>query len=153
MQTDHEHIGQIYVPFINWALMVATIGLVIGFETSENLASAYGLAVSADMVITTVLAFFVALRFGWSPVLAAMLALVFIVIDLAFLGSNLFKIFGGGWYPLLVAMLMFTIMGGLAAWVGAAARLRHGEPANRSTSFSRTSNNRRRSASPAPQSS
>ncbi len=111
VQTDRQHIGRIYIPFINWALMIATIGLVIGFGSSENLASAYGLAVSADMVITTILAFFVALRFGWGPITTGLLALFFLVIDVAFFGANLFKFFDGGWYPLLIAAAVFTIMG------------------------------------------
>ena len=113
IQTDREHIGQIYIPFVNWALMLATIGLVIGFESSSNLASAYGLAVSADMVITTILAFFVALRFGWRPATVGLLAACFLLIDLAFFGANLFKFFDGGWYPLLIAGLVFAIM---AVW-------------------------------------
>ena len=121
VQTDREHIGQIYIPFVNWALMLATIGLVLGFESSTNLASAYGLVVSADMVITTILAFFVALRFGWHPALAALLAAVFIVVDLAFLGANLFKFFSGGWYPVLAAALVFAIM---AVWRQGVTRLR-----------------------------
>ncbi len=121
VQTDREHIGQIYIPFVNWALMLATIGLVIGFESSNNLASAYGLAVSADMVITTILAFFVALRFGWHPVLAGLLAATFLVVDLAFLGANLFKFFSGGWYPVLIAGFVFAIM---AVWRHGVARLR-----------------------------
>ncbi len=121
VQTDRQHIGQIYIPFVNWALMVATIGLVIGFGSSTNLASAYGLAVSADMVVTTLLAFFVALRFGWHPAVVIVLAALFVVIDLAFFGANLFKFFDGGWYPVLVAALVFTIMG---VWRQGLERLR-----------------------------
>jgi KUP system potassium uptake protein len=121
VQTDREHIGQIYIPFVNWTLMLATIGLVIGFETSSNLAAAYGLAVSADMVITSVLAFFVALRYGWHPAFAGALALAFLVVDIAFLGSNLFKFLDGGWYPVLVAALVFTVMG---VWRRGVERLR-----------------------------
>jgi KUP system potassium uptake protein len=111
IQTSSQHIGQIYVPAINWMLMIATIGLVLGFQSSERLASAYGVAVSTDMVITTVLAYFVARRWGWSPWLAGGLALIFFTIDISFLGSNLFKIADGGWYPLLVGALIFSIMG------------------------------------------
>ncbi|MGH9808215.1 MAG: KUP/HAK/KT family potassium transporter, partial [Terriglobia bacterium] len=120
LQTDREHIGQIYIPIVNWGLMIATIALVIGFESSSNLASAYGLAVSADMVITTILTFFVALRFGWHPALAGALSISFLVIDLAFLGSNLFKFFEGGWYPVLIAGLIFTVM---AVWRHGVERL------------------------------
>lgn len=111
IQTSSHHIGQIYVPAINWMLMIATLGLVIGFQSSERLASAYGVAVSTDMVITTVLAYFVARRWGWSRWLAGGLALVFFIVDISFLGSNLFKIADGGWYPLLVGACIFSIMG------------------------------------------
>lgn len=121
VQTDRNHIGQIYIPFINWALMLATISLVIGFESSSNLGSAYGLAVSADMVITTILAFFVARRFGWPSVQVGLLAAAFLVVDLAFFGANLFKFFDGGWYPLLVAAVVFTVM---AVWREGLDRLR-----------------------------
>jgi KUP system potassium uptake protein len=99
VQTDSEHVGQIYIPFVNWTLMCATIGLVIAFQSSGNLGSAYGLAVSADMVIATVLAFFVALRFGWQPTCVGLLAIGFLIIDVTFLSANLFKFFDGGWYP------------------------------------------------------
>jgi KUP system potassium uptake protein len=110
IQTDRLHIGQIYIPAVNWTLMLATIALVVGFRSSGNLAAAYGLAVSTDMVITTVLAFFVALRFGWGLLGTILLAALFLSVDLAFFGANLFKIAAGGWYPLLVATLIFTIM-------------------------------------------
>jgi len=121
LQTDRENIGQIYIPFVNWALMTATIGLVIGFRSSGNLAAAYGLAVSADMVITTCLAYFVALRFGWHPAAAGALAAGFLVFDLAFLGANLFKFFEGGWYPVLIAALVFTTM---TVWRNGNAKVR-----------------------------
>jgi KUP system potassium uptake protein len=111
VQTDSQHIGQIYIPAINWLLMIATISLVLSFRTSNRLGAAYGLAVSAQMVITTVLAPFVAVRWGWSPIAAAVLAAMFLIIDLAFFGANLFKILDGGWYPLLVAIVVFTVMG------------------------------------------
>jgi KUP system potassium uptake protein len=128
VQTDREHIGQIYIPFVNWALMIATIGLVVGFESSDKLGSAYGLAVSADMVITTILAFFVALRFGWPPLLVGILTVAFLVIDLTFFGANLFKFFSGGWYPVLAAALVFAVMG---IWREGQARLRAGTSEDR----------------------
>ena len=128
VQTAREHIGQIYIPFVNWALMLATVALVIGFESSENLASAYGLAVSADMVITTILALFVAVRFGWPLAVAALLAVFFLVVDLAFLGANLFKFLDGGWYPVLIAGAVFTVM---AVWRDGVERLRAVTGANR----------------------
>lgn len=119
-QTDRAHFGQIYIPFVNWALMFATIGLVVTFRTSNNLAAAYGLAVAADMVITTCLAYFVARRFGWNRYVAAGLAGGFLIIDLAFLIANLFKFLEGGWYPVLVASLIFSVM---AIWRSGIARL------------------------------
>lgn len=113
VQTSRESYGQIYIPFMNWVLMAATIGLVIGFKSSDRLASAYGVAVSMDMVITTVLAFFVAYRWRWFPRLAGTTALVLLLIDLSFFGANIFKIPDGGWYPLVVAALIFLLM---ATW-------------------------------------
>lgn len=121
LQTDREHIGQIYIPFMNWSLMLATIGLVLGFRSSGNLAAAYGLAVAADMVITTCLAYFVARRFGWNPWFAGGLAGSFLVVDLTFLGANIFKFFEGGWYPVLVAAMIFTTM---AVWRAGQAKVR-----------------------------
>lgn len=110
VQTHGEEKGQIYIPLINWLLMIATVGLVVGFRSSGNLASAYGVAISTDMVITTVLAFFVATRWGWNPVWTALLAVAFLIVDLAFFGANLVKIAQGGWYPLLLGALIFTLM-------------------------------------------
>jgi KUP system potassium uptake protein len=111
VQTSHESYGQVYIPFMNWVLMAATIGLVLGFRSSSNLAAAYGVAVSMDMVITTILAFFVAYRWDWFPRTAAVIAVLLLVVDLAFFGANVFKIPDGGWYPLVVAGLIFFIMG------------------------------------------
>lgn len=111
IQTSSEEIGQIYIPTVNWALMVATIALVLGFESSTNLTAAYGMAVSTTMVITTALAFLVMLkRWHWNPVLAIAVASSFLVVDLAFFGANLFKVAEGGWLPLLVALLALTVM-------------------------------------------
>jgi KUP system potassium uptake protein len=121
IQTNAEQIGQIYVPAVNWTLMVATIGLVLTFRSSSNLASAYGIAVSADMVITTILSFFVALRWGWKPIVAGLFAFGFLIVDLAFLAANMFKIVDGGWYPLLVATVIFGIM---AVWRSGRRRLK-----------------------------
>ena len=103
--------GQIYIPAVNWALMAACIALVIGFGSSADLAAAYGVAVTSTMLITTVL-FYVVLRerFGWPLGRAAGLCGVFLVIDAAFLGANVFKIPAGGWFPLLVAAGMFSLM-------------------------------------------
>ncbi|WP_123631626.1 KUP/HAK/KT family potassium transporter [Salinisphaera orenii] len=113
VQTSRQSYGQIYIPAVNWILMIATIGLVIGFGSSSNLAAAYGVAVSMDMVITTILAFFVAYRWDWSPRLAGVIAAVLLVVDLAFFGANLFKVPDGGWYPLALAAAIFFLM---ATW-------------------------------------
>jgi KUP system potassium uptake protein len=108
--TSERHIGQIYVPTVNTLLMLATIGLVLGFHSSSNLAAAYGVAVTATMAITTVLLIQVArLRWGWSRLRAWLLGL-FLLVDLAFLGANVLKIPYGGWFPLVVAAGVMTLM-------------------------------------------
>jgi len=109
--TSETEAGQIYVPAINWALMLACIGLVLGFRSSTNLAAAYGVAVTATMVITTMLFYVVAReRMGWPKAKAVGLCGVFLVIDLGFLGANLFKIPYGGWFPLVVGAIVFTML-------------------------------------------
>lgn len=113
IQTSPDAYGQIYIPVLNWTLMIATIGLVIGFQQSGDLAAAYGVAVSSDMVITTILAYFVALRWGWFPVAATFAAGLLLVVDLAFFTANLFKIPDGGWIPLVIAGMAFFVM---ATW-------------------------------------
>lgn len=122
--TSHEQRGQIYVPAANWVLLAATIGLVLGFRRSGNLAAAYGVAIAATMVITTLLFLFAMRRvFEWSPWLAALVTAGFAVVDLAFLAANLPKIPDGGWFPLAVAALVFLVM---ATWRrGYAAQRRH----------------------------
>lgn len=102
--------GQVYLPTVNWLLMVACLALVIGFGSSDALASAYGVAVSLDMVVTTLLAVAVAQRFKWNPLLALAAGALFITIDSAFLGANLAKVPEGGWYALVIAVLIFTLM-------------------------------------------
>jgi KUP system potassium uptake protein len=111
VHTSSEEIGQIYIPAINWALMAATISLVLGFRQSTNLAAAYGIAVSSTMVITSVFLFVVA-RSVWRWNLALSLAVVgtFIVIDLAFFGANVIKLPQGGWMPVLVAIAIFAVL-------------------------------------------
>ncbi|NOY53282.1 MAG: potassium transporter Kup [Deltaproteobacteria bacterium] len=111
LHTSTEQIGQIYVPFINWILMAGTVCLVIGFRHSGNLAAAYGIAVSATMVITTILMFFVARR-RWKWRLFAVLPAcsVLLCIDAAFFSSNITKVTSGGWVPLLVAAAVFSVM-------------------------------------------
>ncbi|HED19152.1 MAG TPA: potassium transporter Kup, partial [Gammaproteobacteria bacterium] len=108
--TQPDESGQVYLPLINWLLMLACIALVVGFGSSDALASAYGVAVSMDMVVTTLLATAVAWRYHWRPVLALWAGALFITIDSAFLGANLAKIPDGGWYALLIAGLIFALM-------------------------------------------
>jgi KUP system potassium uptake protein len=109
--TSAEEIGQIYIPAVNWTLMLVTVGLVIGFERSSNLAAAYGVAVATTMVITTILMFVVA-RELWRWPLAAALALsaLFLVPDLAFFAANMTKVDRGGWFPLVVAAIVYALM-------------------------------------------
>jgi KUP system potassium uptake protein len=109
--TSTREIGQIYIAGINWALMLASIGLVIGFGSSSRLAAAYGVAVTTDMVFTTILFAFVARsRLGWSRWAIALLVIGFLTVDLAFWGANLPKIPHGGWFPLAVAAGIFVVM-------------------------------------------
>ena len=109
--TSETHIGQIYIPALNWLLMAACIGLVLGFRTSSSLAAAYGVAVTTDMVFTTIL-FAVVARSRWKWGLPAVLGLsaVFLFVDLGFWGASLLKIPSGGWFPLVIAAFVFTIM-------------------------------------------
>ena len=103
--TSGEERGQIYLPQINNMLMVGTIAVVLGFRTSSNLASAYGLAVTMTMTITSLLAFIAMHRiWKWSLFISASITALFLTIDLSFLGSNLTKIASGGWFPLLVGI-------------------------------------------------
>jgi KUP system potassium uptake protein len=110
-QTSAEGYGQIYIGAVNWMLMIATCGLVIAFKKSDNLAAAYGIAVSTTMLATSAL-LFVAMRqiWGWSLMRAGAVAGAFIVIDLAFFLSNLTKIASGGYVPLLLAAFVYGIM-------------------------------------------
>jgi len=106
----HER-GQIYVPTINWMLMLATIGLVLGFRSSSNMAAAYGIAVTMTMVITTVLAYSYARHgWGWSRSRAVAISLLFLIPELFFVGANLTKIHDGGWFPLVVGAALFAVM-------------------------------------------
>ena len=109
--TSTREYGQIYIPAVNWALMLGCIAIVLGFRTSSNLAAAYGVAVTSTMVITTVLFYVVARRlWGWSVLLVAPLALFFLIIDVAFFGANIIKVADGGWFPLLLAWAVFTVL-------------------------------------------
>jgi len=109
--TSMAHIGQIYVGPINWLLMICTIGLVVGFKSSSNLAAAYGVAVTATMLVTTALFFVVAYkRWGWSLLKAGSLTALFLTVDVSFFGANMAKIFHGAWFPLVIAGLVYSVM-------------------------------------------
>jgi KUP system potassium uptake protein len=109
--TSARERGQIYVPAVNWTLMLVCIGLVLGFRTSTNLAAAYGVAVVMTATITTLLFFFVAReRWGWSAPRALLVVGGFLAIDLTFLAANLPKIPHGGWFPLAVGAVVFTLL-------------------------------------------
>lgn len=103
--------GQIYVPLVNWGLMVACIALVLGFRTSSNLAAAYGVAITTTMLITTILFYFVArYRWHWPAGAALPVAAFFVAIDLAFFGANMLKVAHGGWFPLLISTAILFLM-------------------------------------------
>jgi KUP system potassium uptake protein len=109
--TSERVIGQIYVPTVNWALMLASIGLVLGFRTSSHLAAAYGVAITTTMLITTILFYVVARRrWHWPAAAALPVAAFFITIDLAFFGANMIKVAHGGWFPLLVSASILFLM-------------------------------------------
>jgi len=111
LHTSETDTGQIYMPFVNWGLFVAIVLAVGMFKSSSNLAAAYGIAVCTDMLITTVLTFFV-IRYAWKYPLTLCIAATgfFFVVDLAFWASNMFKLFDGGWFPLLIGGAVFTLM-------------------------------------------
>jgi len=109
--TSAREIGQIYLPGINWTLMIAVMALVLGFGSSTNLAAAYGIAVTGTMAITSVLAFCVAYwLWGWPLWRALLGATPFLIIDLAFFFANALKIADGGWFPLAFGLLVFLLL-------------------------------------------
>jgi KUP system potassium uptake protein len=110
-QTSDEAYGQIYVPFVNWTMMLGTLAVALGFGSSDRLAGAYGTAVSTTMLLTTAL-LYNAMRDIWRwPVPAALFASgVFLLVDLAFFAANLLKVRDGGWFPLLFGVLVFIVM-------------------------------------------
>jgi KUP system potassium uptake protein len=109
--TSASERGQIYVPFVNWLLMLATIGLVLGFKSSSNLAAAYGIAVTLTMVITTILAYFLVRHvWGWGVPKALAVSAIFLAPELVFMGANAIKIEHGGWFPLVVGAAIFVVM-------------------------------------------
>lgn len=111
LQTSEDQQGQIFIPAVNWALLLAVVALVVGFKSSAHLATAYGIAVTGTMVITSMLALIVVSRLwhmGW--VRGALLIVIFLAVDLAFFGANLLKIEEGGWLPLSTALVLFVLM-------------------------------------------
>ena len=111
LHTSVRDLGQIYVPAVNWGLFACIVLAVVLFKSSSALASAYGIAVTLDMTITTVMTFFV-IRHGWKYPLPLCLAAtgLFFVIDVLFFASNLLKLLAGGWFPLVIGIAMFTLM-------------------------------------------
>jgi KUP system potassium uptake protein len=111
LHTHHEHHGQIYIPVVNWTLMVAVILLVLFFQTSSNLASAYGIAVTGAMTIDTCLMGVLLIAvWKWRWWLAVPITLLFFFVDGAYFTSNMTKVPEGGWFPLLVAAFAFTLL-------------------------------------------
>ncbi len=109
--TSARHIGQIYVPAANWSLMIATIGLVAGFGSSSQLAAAYGVAVTATMLISTILFYYVASDiWKWNRSVLNLMISFFAIIDLSFFGASMTKLFHGAWFPLLIGLVVFTFM-------------------------------------------
>jgi KUP system potassium uptake protein len=109
--TSSTEKGQVYISHINWGLMLACVALVIGFGSSTNLAAAYGLAVTATMVVTALIFGHVArAQWGWSRLRTYLLVGLFLVVDALFLGANILKIPKGGWFPLVVAAVIFTLL-------------------------------------------
>jgi len=121
--TSEKDTGQIYMPFVNWGLFVVIVLAVVMFKTSSNLAAAYGIAVCTDMLITTVLTFFV-IRYAWKMPLWLCIGAtsVFFVVDLAFWSSNLLKLADGGWFPLFIGGMILILM---LTWRDGRALLHH----------------------------
>jgi KUP system potassium uptake protein len=111
LHTSDSQEGQIYLPRVNWIMMLAVMALVVGFGSSTNLAAAYGIAVTGDMVITTILSAMVFHSlWGWSWTRTLILAGLFLVVDLAFFSANLLKIPDGGWAPIAISIIIFALM-------------------------------------------
>ncbi len=111
VHTSGQVHGQIYIPQVNWVLMILCLMLIVGFGDSSSLAGAYGMAVTGTMLITSLLFYAVAReRWGWSQLRAGGVVALFLVFDLAFFGANVAKFFDGGWFPILVGTAVFTVM-------------------------------------------
>ena len=115
--TSEEHAGQIYLPAVNWLMLAGVLTLVISFQASENLASAYGIAVTGTMIVTAILASIMMVsRWKWSWLQTAAVMIPFLAVELVFLCANMLKLVDGGWVTLLIAAVMFTIM--MVWWKG-----------------------------------
>ena len=114
VHTSSKHFGQIYVPQVNWIMMIATLTLVVGFQSSSKLAAAYGVAVTSTMLISTIL-FYVVMRerWRWSRLVAGIPALIFLIVDTCFFSANISKIFHGAWFPLVIGGGLLLVM---ATW-------------------------------------
>jgi KUP system potassium uptake protein len=123
VQTSAAGYGQIYIGFVNWTLMILTLGLTLGFRSSDNLAAAFGIAVSLTMLLTSLL-MFLAMReiWGWNLALSLAVAGLFVIVDLSFVSANMMKVLEGGWFPLVVGALIFFLMS--TWWKGRHAVLR-----------------------------
>jgi KUP system potassium uptake protein len=111
VHTSEREIGQVYLPLVNWLQLIAVLLAVVGFRSSDNLASAYGIAVTATMLATTILTFFV-IRYRWRMNLLLCVGATgfFFAIDAAFFSANVLKLLHGGWFPLTLGVLLFTLM-------------------------------------------
>ncbi len=111
VHTSGKSEGQIYVPFTNWTLYFAVVALVLGFKSSSNLAAAYGIAVTGTMLIDTILVSFVmVLLWRWHPLVVALVAGAFLLVDIAFFAANVIKIPEGGWFPIVMGLISFTVL-------------------------------------------
>ena len=109
--TSSDEQGQIYMPGVNWALLIVVVALVLGFQSSSDLAAAYGIAVTGTMLITTVLAYIVLTKiWRWPPLLTGLVIGILLVIDLAYFTSNMLKVHDGGWFPLVLGAIIFFAM-------------------------------------------
>jgi KUP system potassium uptake protein len=111
VHTSNKEIGQIYLPWINRILLIMVVLVVIGFGSSNALAGAYGIAVTGSMTIDTVLFLIVAWRmWKWNPALVALMGVLLLIVDLSFFGANTLKVLDGGWFPLVLAIAVFTVL-------------------------------------------
>ncbi len=109
--TSREEVGQVYVPAVNWIIFAAVVALVLGFGSSERLASAYGIAVTGTLAIDTLLFFFVVRALWHRPLwLVVAGAAAFLLVDLTFFAANLTKVLHGGWFPLAIALVVFSVL-------------------------------------------